>query len=96
VPESFTCPRCERTSYHPKDVEHGYCGACHAHTGADEVIVMYDVPVEVYVDKARGVVTRVVIADEATALRDTSMPVVDLDAVSIAENAPWPVWETGH
>lgn len=26
--KSFTCLRCHRTSYHPKDVEHHYCGAC--------------------------------------------------------------------
>lgn len=29
---SFTCPICGRTSWHPQDVEHGYCGACHAYT----------------------------------------------------------------
>lgn len=27
-----TCPVCGRTSWHPEDVRHGYCGACHAHT----------------------------------------------------------------
>lgn len=26
---SITCPRCGRTSYHPDDIAHGYCGACH-------------------------------------------------------------------
>ena len=26
---SITCPACGRVSYHPKDVEYGYCGACH-------------------------------------------------------------------
>lgn len=26
---SISCPRCQRTSWHPKDVETGYCGACH-------------------------------------------------------------------
>jgi hypothetical protein len=30
---SFTCPKCDATSYHPKDVEFGYCGACHEFTG---------------------------------------------------------------
>lgn len=30
---SFTCPDCGATSYHPEDVRHGYCGACHAFTG---------------------------------------------------------------
>jgi len=31
--ESFTCPACGRTSHHPEDLKHGYCGACHAFTG---------------------------------------------------------------
>lgn len=35
APAGFTCPRCGRTSYHPHDVEHGYCGACHAFTRDD-------------------------------------------------------------
>ncbi len=26
---SITCPKCHRTSYHPKDIEEGYCGFCH-------------------------------------------------------------------
>jgi hypothetical protein len=26
---SFTCPACHRTSYHPEDVRHKYCGNCH-------------------------------------------------------------------
>lgn len=30
---SFTCPRCEAVSYHPRDIEFGYCGACHEWTG---------------------------------------------------------------
>jgi len=30
---AFTCPRCGRTSFHPKDEEHGYCGYCHDFTG---------------------------------------------------------------
>lgn len=29
---TFTCPRCEAISHHPKDVEFGYCGACHDFT----------------------------------------------------------------
>lgn len=28
-PPSFTCPKCNRTSYNPNDVAQGYCGACH-------------------------------------------------------------------
>jgi ribosomal protein S27AE len=26
---SITCPRCGRTSYHPKDIQYSYCGYCH-------------------------------------------------------------------
>lgn len=26
---SRTCPRCGMTTYHPDDVQEGYCGACH-------------------------------------------------------------------
>lgn len=29
TPESFTCPKCERTSYNPMDVHEQYCGSCH-------------------------------------------------------------------
>jgi hypothetical protein len=29
---SFTCPICRMTSYNPNDIEHGYCGNCHAFT----------------------------------------------------------------
>lgn len=32
-PTSFTCPRCDRTSYNPNDIREGYCGACHNWTG---------------------------------------------------------------
>jgi len=28
-PSSITCPLCGMTSYHPKDVEHRYCGNCY-------------------------------------------------------------------
>jgi len=31
--ESFVCPLCEMESFHPKDVQYGYCGNCHAFTG---------------------------------------------------------------
>jgi anaerobic ribonucleoside-triphosphate reductase len=34
--QGFTCPRCGRTSYHPDDRRHGYCGACHDWTGTPE------------------------------------------------------------
>jgi ribosomal protein S27AE len=33
VRAGFTCPVCGGTSHHPKDVEQGYCGRCHAWTG---------------------------------------------------------------
>jgi ribosomal protein L37E len=29
--QSITCPNCHRTSYHPKDVEHRFCGVCGFH-----------------------------------------------------------------
>lgn len=34
---SITCPQCQRTSYHPKDIEEGYCGNCHDWTGPSSV-----------------------------------------------------------
>ena len=30
--ETFTCPLCTKTSYHPEDAKHGYCGRCKAFT----------------------------------------------------------------
>lgn len=30
--ESFVCPACSAESFHPKDVEYGYCGRCHDFT----------------------------------------------------------------
>lgn len=29
----FDCPLCHAISYHPKDIEFGYCGRCHDFTG---------------------------------------------------------------
>jgi hypothetical protein len=29
----FQCPVCRTVSFHPKDIEHGYCGHCHDFTG---------------------------------------------------------------
>lgn len=26
---SITCPKCNATSYHPRDIAEGYCGICH-------------------------------------------------------------------
>lgn len=37
---SITCPECLRTSYHPKDIDEGYCGFCHAWTSDPAGIVM--------------------------------------------------------
>lgn len=30
----FTCPRCGKTSHHPEDKRHGYCGNCHDFTAS--------------------------------------------------------------
>lgn len=35
-PPRITCPACGRKSAHPKDVETGYCGNCHAFTSDGE------------------------------------------------------------
>lgn len=37
---AFTCPRCGMSSAHPKDIEQGYCGACHDWTGVDGMDVL--------------------------------------------------------
>lgn len=29
---SFSCPDCQRVSYHPRDLAEGYCGNCHRTT----------------------------------------------------------------
>jgi hypothetical protein len=34
--ESITCPVCDFTSYHPKDVSEGYCRNCHDWTGEEK------------------------------------------------------------
>jgi hypothetical protein len=39
---SITCPVCKMTSYHPKDVEHGYCGNCHAFTRGEVNVMTVD------------------------------------------------------
>lgn len=31
---TFTCPKCRRTSHHPRDAAAGYCSACHGFTAA--------------------------------------------------------------
>lgn len=30
-PESITCPKCKRVSYHPMDIRHNFCGVCGFH-----------------------------------------------------------------
>jgi len=35
---SITCPECGMTSYHPKDIEYGYCGNCHAYTSIEGIL----------------------------------------------------------
>lgn len=32
----FICPRCGLVSWHPKDLEEGYCGRCHDWTAPPE------------------------------------------------------------
>jgi hypothetical protein len=34
---SYTCLRCGRTSYNENDVQHRYCGHCHASSGTVQV-----------------------------------------------------------
>lgn len=34
--QSFTCPRCKRTSYNPYDAQYGYCGFCRTYTREDQ------------------------------------------------------------
>jgi hypothetical protein len=36
----FTCPRCGMTSYHPRDLQEGYCGNCHDFTGKQQTKVI--------------------------------------------------------
>lgn len=31
--ESYTCPKCGMTSYHPEDIKNQYCGNCHTTQG---------------------------------------------------------------
>jgi hypothetical protein len=40
---SYTCPKCGRTSHHPEDERHGYCGACHDFTGTPKAASDYRV-----------------------------------------------------
>ena len=39
---SITCPRCGRTSYHPKDIQTGYCGACHVFLWEESLLLILD------------------------------------------------------
>jgi hypothetical protein len=35
---SATCPRCGRVTHHPKDIETGYCAACHDYTNPTQAL----------------------------------------------------------
>ena len=47
---SFTCPRCGMTSHHPRDVQEGYCGACHDWTRGVITTAQRDWGLEIYPD----------------------------------------------
>ena len=34
---AITCNTCNMTSYHPKDIEHKYCGNCHVFHDIEEL-----------------------------------------------------------
>lgn len=37
---SFTCPKCRKTSWHPDDVQNGYCGHCHEFVSVDGFVTV--------------------------------------------------------
>lgn len=37
--DSFVCPVCGAESYNPNDIEHKYCGRCHAFTGDESFML---------------------------------------------------------
>ena len=41
---SITCPVCDMTSHNPNDVTYGYCGNCHAFTGAHPAMLTRPLP----------------------------------------------------
>lgn len=41
-PVSITCPECGKTSYHPKDIEFGYCAFCNEFTTASTPLNLMD------------------------------------------------------
>ena len=41
---SITCPACGMTSHNPSDVTYGYCGHCHAFTGAHPDLLNQPLP----------------------------------------------------
>ena len=51
---SYTCSKCERTSYHPMDLKHRYCGACYKfedeepHNGTDRPDDTYCTRCDIY------------------------------------------------
>lgn len=63
---AFTCPRCGRTSHHPQDVEHGYCGACHDFTAVPGLAAV----LAELVHRAGGVVYADWVADQVHAALD--------------------------
>lgn len=44
---TITCPECGRTSHHPEDVKHGYCGNCHTYRREGPYVNSLRVTVEV-------------------------------------------------
>lgn len=54
---SFTCPHCGKTSYHPEDIKHSYCGNCHLFMKdvqhlADQLQISLDHAVRIYRNEA--------------------------------------------
>jgi hypothetical protein len=48
---SFTCPRCNATSHHPKDVAQGYCVRCHEFTGSLAAVRAEDAEIQARLDR---------------------------------------------
>jgi hypothetical protein len=40
--ESFTCPRCQRTSHNPTDARYRYCGNCNEFMTTAKFVVSFD------------------------------------------------------
>lgn len=39
---SITCPVCGKTSYHPTDINEGYCGNCHDYTSRSTAVHVFE------------------------------------------------------